>query len=117
MKLTFDQIGGIAILEPPRDYKINEKEAATEILANNKHIESVYLKTGGRKGKYRIRKLRFIDGKKSTYTTYKESDCVFELDIAKVYFSPRLAFERTRIAEQAQNGENVLALFAGAGPF
>ncbi len=117
MKLAFDQIGSIAILEPPREMEINEKEAAGEILANNKHIRSVYLKTGGRQGEYRVSRLKYIAGKKTTITTYRESDCAFELDIAKVYFSPRLAFERTRIANQVKTGEKVLALFAGVGPF
>ncbi len=117
MKLAFDQIGSIAILEPPRDEAIDEKEAAAEILANNKHIESVYVKTGGRQGEYRISKLKYLAGKKSTKTVYRESDCSFELDLAKVYFSPRLAFERTRIAEQVKANENILALFAGVGPF
>lgn len=117
IKAPFDQIGSVAILEVPEENKQEAKQIAAEIMSTNKHIASVYAKGSAMAGKYRVRKLRFLAGKKSTLTTYRESGCVFELDIAKVYFSPRLAFERTRIANEVKNGENILALFAGVGPF
>jgi tRNA (guanine37-N1)-methyltransferase len=40
-----------------------------------------------------------------------------KLDVSKVYFSPRLSAERKRIAELVREGERVLVLFAGVGPF
>ncbi len=115
--LPLDTIGTIGITEIPVEEKKNAKRLAAEILAANKHLQSVYEKTGAMHGEYRVWKLSHLAGKKSTKTTYRESDCLFELDVAKVYFSPRLAFERNRIAAQAQNGEKILALFAGVGPF
>jgi tRNA (guanine37-N1)-methyltransferase len=39
------------------------------------------------------------------------------LDLAKVYFSPRLSHERGRIAAHVRSGEKVLVMFAGVGPF
>ncbi len=115
--LPLDTIGTIAITEIPVEQKKNAKQLAQEILAANKHLQSVYEKRGAMHGEYRVWKLRHLAGKKSTKTTYRESDCFFELDVARVYFSPRLAFERSRIAAQVETGEKVLALFAGVGPF
>ncbi|MDP3741857.1 MAG: class I SAM-dependent methyltransferase family protein [Candidatus Micrarchaeota archaeon] len=117
MNLAFDQIGNVAILEVPEERKKEAKQLAAKIMDTNKHITSVYAKGSAMAGKYRVRKLKFLAGEKSTLTTYKESGCVFELDVAKVYFSPRLAFERTRISNEVKNGEKILALFAGVGPF
>ncbi len=117
MNLAFDQIGSIAILEVPEERKKEAKQLAAEIMATNKHITSVYAKGSAMAGTYRVRKLKFLAGIKTTITSYKESNCLFELDVAKVYFSPRLAFERTRISNEVKNGEKILALFAGVGPF
>ena len=39
------------------------------------------------------------------------------LDVKKVYFSPRLATERKIITDQVQDGELVLDMFSGVGPF
>ena len=39
------------------------------------------------------------------------------MDIAKVYFSPRLATERYRVCQAVCEGEVVLDMFAGIGPF
>ncbi|NYZ79657.1 tRNA (guanine-N1)-methyltransferase, partial [Candidatus Micrarchaeota archaeon] len=39
------------------------------------------------------------------------------LDVNKVYFTPRLSFERTRIASLVKRGEVIGAWFAGVGPF
>ncbi|MFH1246852.1 MAG: tRNA (guanine-N1)-methyltransferase [Candidatus Micrarchaeota archaeon] len=114
---AFDQIGNIAIAEIREEEQLQAKQMASEILTTQKNITSVYAKGSAMAGKYRVRKLRFLAGKKTTLATYRESNCIFELDVAKVYFSPRLAFERTRIANEVKNGERILALFAGVGPF
>ena len=117
-RVSFDQIGSIAIVEIPKEQQRQAtKQIAAQIIAANKHIVSVYAKGSAMAGKYRVRKLTFLAGKKTTLTTYKESNCTFQLDVAKVYFSPRLAFERTRIASQVKSSEKILALFAGVGPF
>ncbi len=116
-RVAFDQIGNIAIVEIPLESKREEREIAMQIMQNNKHIKSVYAKGSEMRGKYRVRKLKHLTGTKTTITTYKESDCLFVLDVAKVYFSPRLAYERERIAKQVTNNEKILALFAGVGPF
>ncbi len=39
------------------------------------------------------------------------------VDPAKVYFNPRLSNERYRVASQVRDGETVVDMFAGVGPF
>ena len=52
-----------------------------------------------------------------TETIHREYGHEFCLDLAAVYFSPRLATERHRVVEQIDPGEQVLDMFAGVGPF
>lgn len=114
---SFDVIGDIAIIEIPKELAKKEKLIANSLLMVHRNIRSVYKKLGPMEGVYRTRKLKFLAGEKRTVTEYKENGCRFRLDVAKVYFTPRLSFERKRIAEQVKPGENILALFAGVGPF
>ena len=41
----------------------------------------------------------------------------FMVDVEKCYFSPRLSTERARIADLVEDGEVVLNMFAGVGPY
>jgi tRNA (guanine37-N1)-methyltransferase len=52
-----------------------------------------------------------------TETVHREYGCEFVVDLAEVYFSPRLATERHRVAEQVEAGERAFDMFAGVGPF
>ena len=40
-----------------------------------------------------------------------------KLDVREVYFSPRLATERKRVMESVRDGEKILDMFCGIGPF
>ncbi len=114
---SFDVIGDIAIVEIPKELEKKEKLIADSLLSVHRNVKSVYKKLGPMEGVYRIRKLKFLAGEKRTVAEYKENGCRFRLDVAKVYFTPRLSFERERIAEQVKPGEKILAMFAGVGPF
>jgi len=114
---SFDVIGDIAILEIPKKLEKKEKLIAASLLSVHRNVKSVFKKFGPMEGVYRTRKLKFLAGEERTATEYKENNCRFRLDVAKVYFTPRLSFERKRIAEQVKPGERILALFAGVGPF
>jgi tRNA (guanine37-N1)-methyltransferase len=61
--------------------------------------------------------LKFVCGENNTETIYKESSLKIKLDVSKVYFSVRLSHERQRIAQVSKNGENVIVMFSGVGPF
>jgi tRNA (guanine37-N1)-methyltransferase len=39
------------------------------------------------------------------------------VDVTRAYFSPRLSTEHSRVASSVENGETVIDLFAGVGPF
>ncbi|MBC7131236.1 50S ribosomal protein L11 methyltransferase, partial [Candidatus Bathyarchaeota archaeon] len=41
----------------------------------------------------------------------------YYVDLAKAYFSPRLAYEHNRVAQLVKEGETVIDMFAGVGPF
>jgi tRNA (guanine37-N1)-methyltransferase len=114
---SFDVIGSVAILEIPNELEKKEKEIAKALMLVHGNVKTVLKKVGARTGVYRLRKLKVIAGDRNTETTYKENDCIFKLDVAKVYFSPRLGFERRRIASLVRPNETILAFFAGVGPF
>ncbi|MGC9149710.1 MAG: class I SAM-dependent methyltransferase [Candidatus Micrarchaeia archaeon] len=113
---SFESFGNIAILKLKKEERKKAKEIAKEIMKVNKNIESVFEKLKV-KGRYRKRNFRFIAGKRKYIANYKENSCVFVFDIRKVYFSSRLSYERKRISEGVKEGENVLVLFAGVGPY
>ncbi len=114
---SFDLLGELAIVEIPEELERKKKAIGEAVMEVHRNVRTVAMKKGPMEGEFRVRKLEVIAGKKKTETTYRESGCSFLLDPAKVYFSPRLSFERERIAELVKDGERVLVMFAGVGPF
>ena len=68
-------------------------------------------------GRWRVRALRVIAGEDNLVVHHRENGLRFEVDLRQVYFSPRLATERARIAALVRPGERFLDPFAGAAPF
>ncbi|MCX8197024.1 MAG: class I SAM-dependent methyltransferase family protein [Candidatus Micrarchaeota archaeon] len=114
---SFDIVGDIAIIEVPSQLSKKEKLIADAIFKVHRNIKVVAKKISGTKGRYRIRPVKIILGEKRTHTVHKENGIELELDLNKVYFSPRLATERNRIASLIRGKEKVLVPFAGVGPF
>ena len=122
---SYDIIGDIAILDFVQTNKISKKKyvefkqkVAEKLIAINKAVSRVYEKKSEIKGQYRLRDFDLICGTDNSETIYKENNCQFKLDIKKTFFSPRLVFERKRIASlNYKDGENVIDLFAGVGTF
>lgn len=112
----YDQLGNIAIIEFDGK-RGKEKKIANALMQSNKSITTVLAKEGAVSGKYRIRKVRYIAGTKTYIANYRENGCLFRFDVRKVFFSNRLSFERSRILSLVKNGENVMVMFAGVGPF
>jgi len=116
IRRSFDIIGDIVILEIPEEleeYKYLIGEAALKFTKKR----AVFRKKSKVKGVVRIRDFEHLAGEDSSQTTHIEYSTRMKLDIKKVYFSPRLANERERVARQVQKGEIVLDMFAGVGPF
>mgnify|MGYP003930534961 CR=1 FL=1 len=110
----YDIIGNIAIINPA--YK-HDKGLIQKIKSKHKNVHSIYVIKTKTSGIYRIKRHCYLWGKKSTKTIHKENKLLFELDINKVFFSPRMSFERMRIAKQIKKPSNVIVMFAGIGPF
>lgn len=113
----YDIIGDIAIIEIPSELKNYEKVIGKGILQLHKRVKTVFVKSGAVQGTTRIRPLRHIIGENRTITRHRENGCLYELDISKVYFSPRLSTEHKRVAELVKDSETVIDMFAGVGPF
>jgi len=114
---ALDVIGDIAIIEIPGELKSYKKLIGQTILQTHKNIKTVMEETGAVSGTYRIRNLRHLAGKKNTTTIHKEFGCSYQVDVSNAYFSPRLSTEHRRVASVAKDGEKIVDLFAGVGPF
>ncbi|MDY6865076.1 MAG: class I SAM-dependent methyltransferase family protein [Halobacteriota archaeon] len=114
---SFDLIGDIAIVKIPYDLTNKKYEIADAIISCIPRIRLVTMVTGETSDLYRIRKLEILRGDGSTETVYKESGCSFKLDVSKVFFSPRLSYERGRIAGMTGAKETIINMFSGVGTF
>ncbi len=119
---SYDIVGSkgraIIIAEFPEWVSEEEKKkAAMELLKRHKNARSVLEKSGERSGRFRLRKLKLLAGESRTEVLHKEHGYLLKLDPTKVYFSPREATERQRIASQIAPGERVLVMFSGVAPY
>ena len=108
--------GDIVILEIPEDlegYKNLIGEAALKFTKR----KAVFRKKSEIKGIIRTRELEHIAGEVVSETIHHEFGCKLMLDVKKVYFSPRLATERKRVADNVKDNEIIVDMFAGFGPF
>jgi len=112
-----DLVGDIAIVEIPPELGAHGKTAGEAILKANKNVRTVLGKAGAISGTYRVRSYDVLAGEPKTETVHKEYGCQYYVDVAKAYFSPRLSNEHNRVATLVKEGETVVDLFAGVGPF
>lgn len=110
----YEIIGDIAIVDADDP---DAKRIAEAILLMHKNIKTVLGALTHVHGEFRIRDFVLLAGEPKTDTVYKEYGCRYEIDLARVYFTPRLATERARIAGQVGGEDIVVDMFAGAGPF
>jgi tRNA (guanine37-N1)-methyltransferase len=110
----FDVLGNIAIIDADKSVA---GKVARIVMDTHKSVETVLRKGGPVSGRYRTRKYVFVLGKKNYTARYNENGASFVFDVRKVYFSPRLAYERKRITDLSKDGESVVVMFAGIGPF
>ncbi len=110
----FDVIGDIAIVEIPPELRKKEKKIA-QLLLGYAHVKTVVKKGTIHHGTYRVQRMVHLAGKRTMETIYRESGIKVKLNVSKVYFSPRLAEERKRIAALVKPKEKVLVLFSGVG--
>ena len=116
LKKSFDIIGDIVIVEIPDELLCHKREIGDATLQFTKR-KTVYMKKSAVEGITRTRKLELIAGEDNPVTIHKEHGTRLKLDVKNVYFSPRLATERKRVQEECEDGEEILDMFAGIGPF
>ena len=114
---SFDVIGDIAIIELPSGIEAYSVAVGNAVLQANPHIRLVLKKSGDVNGTFRTRPLQPLIGSGGTETVHKEFGCHYHLDVSSVYFNPRLAHERFRVATQVMRDEVVVDMFAGVGPY
>jgi tRNA (guanine37-N1)-methyltransferase len=114
---ALDVIGDIAVVEIPPELENHKKLLGAAILEAHKNLRTVLAKVGAISGDYRLRDFEVIAGEPRTNTVHQEFGCSYLVDVAKAYFSPRLSHEHQRVASLVQQGETVVDLFAGVGPF
>ncbi|WP_458404686.1 class I SAM-dependent methyltransferase [Methanobrevibacter sp.] len=116
LRTSFDTIGDIVILEIP-DNLIDKKQIIGDAALKFTKRKAIYMKKSAIKGTTRVRDLEFLSGVDDSVTIHKEHGARLKLDVREVYFSPRLATERKRVMESVSDGERILDMFCGIGPF
>ncbi|MDH5390299.1 MAG: class I SAM-dependent methyltransferase family protein [Candidatus Bathyarchaeota archaeon] len=112
---SYDIVGDIAVIRVSEPLKERSKIIAEAVMQTHKRIKSVWRHASPVSGDFRLRGLEFVLGKRKTETFHREHGCVYKVDLEKCYFSPRLSYERMRIARQVQPDEVILNMFAGVG--
>lgn len=113
---SFDIIGDIVLLKIPDDLTEYKKDIGKAILETHKNATTV-LEDKGVTGRHRIREVDYIAGENKAETIHREYGAEFEVDVSKVYFSPRLATERWRVVKNTKEDDIVLDMFTGVGPY
>ena len=117
-RIPYVVIGDIAVVNPVKGVDDIEyyRSAAREIIDNVKRIRSVWMKKRT-SGLYRTPELIHLAGEARTETEAREYGLRFRLDIARVYYNPRLSYEHRSVAESISDGSIVLDMFSGIGGF
>ena len=111
---SYERLGDIVIVD--EDDPERARQIADAIVESDLPVETVVNRASKVKGELRVRDWDVLAGE-GTETVHREYGCEYLLDVAEVYFSPRLATERHRVAEQVNPEERVFDMFAGVGPF
>ena len=118
ISLSYDVIGDIVILQISEEVdKSTRRKIGENALKLIPSVKTVFRRKGSVEGDYRIRKLEFLAGEYKTLTLYRENGYRLWVDVEKVYFSPRLGWERKRIMELVSPKDVVVDMFCGVGPF
>jgi tRNA (guanine37-N1)-methyltransferase len=113
-KPTYERLGDVVLID--EDDEGRAERIAAAVMNSALPAKTVLNRASKVTGEFRTREWEHLAGD-GTRTVHREYGCEFALDIAEVYFSPRLATERHRVTEAIEAGERVVDMFAGVGPF
>ena len=108
----FETVGDVALLEPEED-----DEAGEALVEADNGIVTALRVDSAVEGRERTRRMSYVAGERKTRAVHREYGREFVVDLTEVYFTPRLAEERERVASQVDADETVFDMFAGVGPF
>ena len=111
---SLERLGDIVIVDEDDDERASE--IADAVMAADLPCDTVLNRASPIEGELRVRRWDVLAGD-GTETVHREYGHEFALDVAEVYFSPRLATERHRVVEQVESGESAVDMFAGVGPY
>lgn len=111
---SYERIGSVVVID--EDDPERARALADAIVESDIPVKTVLNRASKIQGTERVRDWEVLAGEE-TEVVYREYGCEFVLDLARVYFSPRLATERHRVVEQIAAGDHVFDMFAGVGPF
>ena len=111
---NLERLGDVVIVDEDDDERA--REIADAVVESALPVDTVLNRASKIKGERRVRDWDVLAGD-STETVHREYGNEFAVDLAEMYFSPRLATERHRVAQQIEAGERVFDMFAGVGPY
>ena len=111
---SYERIGEVVVVD--EDDPDRARKLADALVASDIPVETVLNRASKIRGRERVRDWERLVGER-TEVLHREYGCEFLLDLAAVYFSPRLATERHRVVEQVSPDEQLFDMFAGVGPF
>lgn len=112
---SYDIVGDILVVKIPYDLQDRKEEIGEALLTMNPGVRLVLQVIGKTSPKLRTRKLARIAGSGPPVTEHSEHGTVYFVDLSKVFFSPRLSYERWRIAREVEDDERIVNMFAGVG--
>jgi len=115
--ISYEIVGDIAIVRLSHSSPENAQNASETIMSIHKNVKTTLVQASPVVGDFRLRRLTYVAGENKKSTIHKEYGCLFSVDVAKCYFSPRLSHERMRVAEMVKPNETVVNMFAGVGCF
>ncbi len=111
---SYERLGEVIIID--EDDPERARALADALVNSDIPTKTVLNRASKIRGEQRVRDWEVLVGEEIE-AIHREYGCEFALDLAAVYFSPRLATERHRVTEQVVAGEQVFDMFAGVGPF
>nr|WP_263853968.1 hypothetical protein [Methanohalophilus profundi] len=91
---SFEIVGDIAILDGDEE---EPEKVARALLEFRKSLRVVLQEESGITGEFRVRSFRLVAGENRTETMHRDHGYRYLVDVAKVYFTPRLSTERQRV--------------------
>ena len=111
---SYERVGDVVVVD--EDDPDRADRVATAVVESDLPVDAVLDRASKVKGQERVRDWEVLAGN-GTETVHREYGCEYLVDLAEAFFSPRLATERHRVAEQVEAGEHAFDMFAGVGPF